>query len=394
MKRYVALILVLLVPALFAARPPEYSTDIVVLADGQVIQTMKLYVSGAKSRVEGMTAGALGKITTITRRDKGVQWMLYVDRWQYTEQPIPPSGQHGKPDLASLDLGSLKKDYLGKEKVLGYSCTKMRISLGDMPNGQQLLSTVWVADGLDLPLRLEAMGMVQENRNLRTGPQPAGLFEIPAGYTRTSSPGAPPTRVRRPSWPPVGRGTGATSDSTATHQVPAETDRPSATEPNTNRMGGDYRDFELPRADPAACRAACDREPECRAWTYVAPGQQGDKARCWLKDSVMPANPDTCCTSGVKGATATSTGSMGGDQFELEADTDRPGDDFRDFAPAKADPNLCAQACTRFSRCKSWTWVKPEPDSPTGHCWLKQSVPEPVPESRCVSGLKQPRRYN
>ena len=31
----------------------------------------------------------------------------------------------------------------------------------------------------------------------------------------------------------------------------------------TDRPGGDYRDFELPNADPNACAAACARDKDC-----------------------------------------------------------------------------------------------------------------------------------
>jgi len=40
----------------------------------------------------------------------------------------------------------------------------MRVSVGTLPDGQPLMSTVWVADSLELPIRLEAMGIAQKNR--------------------------------------------------------------------------------------------------------------------------------------------------------------------------------------------------------------------------------------
>lgn len=71
-------------------------------------------------------------------------------------------------------------------------------------------------------------------------------------------------------------------------------------EQDTNRLGSDYKWFDLPDADPELCRAACDDDPKCKAFTYVKPGLQGAKARCWLKDPAAAARPETCCTSGVK----------------------------------------------------------------------------------------------
>jgi hypothetical protein len=68
---------------------------------------------------------------------------------------------------------------------------------------------------------------------------------------------------------------------------------------NTDRPGLDYRSFEV-RADPRICRAQCEAEQPCLAWTYVAPGIQGTYARCWLKTAVPQVRPSGCCISGLK----------------------------------------------------------------------------------------------
>lgn len=73
-----------------------------------------------------------------------------------------------------------------------------------------------------------------------------------------------------------------------------------STEDNVDRMGGDYKDFDLSQADPAACRDACAGEARCKAYTYVRPGVQGASARCWLKSSVPAATSSNCCVSGVR----------------------------------------------------------------------------------------------
>ncbi len=67
-----------------------------------------------------------------------------------------------------------------------------------------------------------------------------------------------------------------------------------------DRPGSDYRNFDLEQADPAICQKACSKEAKCKAWTYVKPGIQGPKARCWLKHSVPKATPSQFCISGVK----------------------------------------------------------------------------------------------
>ncbi|MBE7453060.1 MAG: hypothetical protein HS111_30550 [Kofleriaceae bacterium] len=74
---------------------------------------------------------------------------------------------------------------------------------------------------------------------------------------------------------------------------------PGATD-GIDRPGSDYKDFDLASADAFLCLEACVAEAECRAWTYVRPGVQSDKPRCWLKNDVPEQQPNTCCISGER----------------------------------------------------------------------------------------------
>lgn len=40
-------------------------------------------------------------------------------------------------------------------------------------------------------------------------------------------------------------------------------------EPNTDRMGGDYKGFPLQVDDPQLCRLACEQDNVCKAYTFV-----------------------------------------------------------------------------------------------------------------------------
>jgi hypothetical protein len=71
-------------------------------------------------------------------------------------------------------------------------------------------------------------------------------------------------------------------------------------EPNFDRPGSDYRDFDLPQDNYALCRDACAAENMCMAYTYVRPGVQGDAPRCWLKSSIPPGYASECCASGAR----------------------------------------------------------------------------------------------
>jgi PAN domain len=68
-----------------------------------------------------------------------------------------------------------------------------------------------------------------------------------------------------------------------------------------DRPGGDYRTVEVP-AEPngEACRAACEGDNQCRAWTYMRPGYGETGARCYLKNRLTPPRHRPCCISGVE----------------------------------------------------------------------------------------------
>jgi hypothetical protein len=76
--------------------------------------------------------------------------------------------------------------------------------------------------------------------------------------------------------------------------------RDASNEVGIDRTGGDYRSLDVP-ADPSGqtCKAACEADSRCRAWTYVRPGYHGPNARCFLKERVRPPRRKPCCISGV-----------------------------------------------------------------------------------------------
>jgi hypothetical protein len=185
--------------------------------------------------------------------------------------------------------------------------------------------------------------------------------------------------------------------------VPVAASKPKATvsanaplyamEQGVDRPGDDYKDFDLASADPKLCATACTGDAKCKAWTYVKPGIQGDKARCWLKNKVPSPLQDENCVSGIKGkgSLVGSTTDAGTQQYVMEQGVDRTGDDYSDFDLASADPKLCAAACTGDAKCKAWTYVKPGIQSDKARCWLKNKVPPPLQDENCVSGIrKQP----
>ena len=67
---------------------------------------------------------------------------------------------------------------------------------------------------------------------------------------------------------------------------------------NTDRPGNDIRNMPF-NGDAQACLKRCNRERDCRAWTFVKAGVQGPSAVCFLKAPITRAVANPCCTSGV-----------------------------------------------------------------------------------------------
>lgn len=76
--------------------------------------------------------------------------------------------------------------------------------------------------------------------------------------------------------------------------------RTGPTEYSIDRVGADYHVLEV-APDPAGapCKAACEGDNRCRAWTYVRPGYIAPTARCYLKERVTLPRHRPCCISGV-----------------------------------------------------------------------------------------------
>jgi PAN domain len=76
--------------------------------------------------------------------------------------------------------------------------------------------------------------------------------------------------------------------------------RNTAIETSIDRLGGDYRSFELKSGEgDEACKTACSGEKQCRAWTYARPGYVGKAAHCFLKKEIKPPRRKPGFISGV-----------------------------------------------------------------------------------------------
>jgi hypothetical protein len=74
----------------------------------------------------------------------------------------------------------------------------------------------------------------------------------------------------------------------------------STREVGIDRPGSDYFSYTMRAPRDSLCAWRCMQDARCRAWTYVRPGVQGPRARCWLKNAVPAPVRNNCCVSGVK----------------------------------------------------------------------------------------------
>lgn len=68
---------------------------------------------------------------------------------------------------------------------------------------------------------------------------------------------------------------------------------------NIDLPGQDFNNFDLGRSYWGDCKEACKADQRCYAGTYVKPGFQGPKPRCWLKSGIPNRVKNVCCSSGI-----------------------------------------------------------------------------------------------
>lgn len=146
-----------------------------------------------------------------------------------------------------------------------------------------------------------------------------------------------------------------------------------AAEVDTDRAGADYRNLELNLPDAGICETWCKADSQCQSWTYVKPGIQGPKARCYIKSSIPNRATNSCCISGLKLA---------------EYDTDRMGSDYQALSLQQPDAAQCLSLCKMDSKCRAWTYVNPGLAGPQAMCWLKDSAPKATASTCCTSGVE------
>lgn len=170
----------------------DFSADEVHLSHGRQ-STAKVFMSQGKMRRESQ-----GMIV-IARFDKQVAWMIDPSQKSYFETSLDPKKFPMMAEMIEKGDKGVEKVELGREQVQGFDCTKYKVTvdMGGPPPGmppamaakmngpRKMTSTVWISDKLGAALKSATdEGFSMEMTNIKVGPQPAELFEPPAGYAK------------------------------------------------------------------------------------------------------------------------------------------------------------------------------------------------------------------
>ncbi|MEQ1580932.1 MAG: DUF4412 domain-containing protein [Steroidobacteraceae bacterium] len=166
----------------------EYSADYVLeTADG----AMRGRLNGAPGleRREDLVEGST--MVSIRRDDKKVMWMLMPSERMYMEMKFGQM-EGGKSRAPSPEEYKTEFTEAGREEVNGMMTTKSKVIMTGA-DGSKMGGFWWTTDdGLLVKMDVisvakgEKIRMKRELTNVKIGPQPKDLFEIPAGYQSMS----------------------------------------------------------------------------------------------------------------------------------------------------------------------------------------------------------------
>lgn len=186
MKRYpfisICLLIILICSSIgFAAGLPDYMAKYLVTTGKETMeQTIYTQSNATKFRME--MKSKQGDVVSIVRMDKKVTWLLMIPDKSYIEQAFDPNALSNY--RADEDFLETKAKKIGTETILGYTCDIYEYKSG------KSVSKVSIAQKLGILLKSVTVEGKQtttmEAKEVKVGPQPNSLFEIPAGFQKLS----------------------------------------------------------------------------------------------------------------------------------------------------------------------------------------------------------------
>ena len=185
----------LMLAASCALAQTEFSADVVDLQKPGTPTQAKIYFAKDKIRIESQTMSAHGGGAVIMNFATQTAMVLMAQQHMYMEMPVQAQGQRMAYASAFFHAGDVEDacgDWqkmghnqgsrchkVGNETVNGRSTVKY-----ESTNASGDVSHFWLDPKLRFPVKWEGKNNGGELRNIQEGSQPAGLFEIPAGFTK------------------------------------------------------------------------------------------------------------------------------------------------------------------------------------------------------------------
>ena len=161
-----------------AAWAVDYSAD--MISGGEGYKSVGKFYSGKnKSRVDN-TSGDTSY--NITRFDKGLTWTVMPKKKKYSELRSP--NIKIEPPAEEKMSGEIERKQVGTEDFDGHPTIKYLITQDMGGNREQVY--MWLATDINVAVKFAAENgsWFLEYRNVKVGPQPDKLFEVPVGYKK------------------------------------------------------------------------------------------------------------------------------------------------------------------------------------------------------------------
>jgi len=190
--------------ALFAQE--DFSADIVNFEQGKPTSPGKLYVTKDKVRFEAQGTTGHGGVVILNFAAHTTD-MLMPEHKMYMEMAAGqgPAAQRTWAFFRPADAENACSDWQKLANRSGGECHKLGSALvngrstteyeGKSANGD--VTHVWLDSKIAFPVKWEDKNSRGELQNIKTGPQPASLFEIPADYQKMQMPAGMPNMPPR-----------------------------------------------------------------------------------------------------------------------------------------------------------------------------------------------------
>jgi len=183
----------LMLASAFALAQVEFSADIVNNTKAGSPVQARAYFSKDKMRFDAQEKGARDKGAVIINFATHSYLVVMAEQHMYMEMPAQTMDQRGMYSFFQTgDVENACSDWLKLSRNVGGTCHKVG---NESVNGRSAIkyegtnssgesSQVWLDPKLRFPVKWQEKNGGGELRNIQEGPQPASLFEIPAGFTK------------------------------------------------------------------------------------------------------------------------------------------------------------------------------------------------------------------